>query len=306
MSPSAEPSERPETVKTTPKLKKDRQARKYGFACANCRRRKTRCDGRVPSCDRCVSNNEVCHYNKTPSVTYSIALQNQVNAAESLMNELRAASDTERLRILEDYFSKDKGLKLRRLSSNEGYFEGSPDSGVSVEDELTELLHETSVDEDGRICFYGSTSNLHLQPDQTNFIRQNSGDASAIGSVDDDETISWQQTSKKTRTESLTSLSPTLANSGPPIDHIASVVNGEITLEMFNELMEIYWCWPHHLHLVLCRKIFMRTYIKICQQLLLIASRRSRLIWSLCHTFSAQCNSIPGSQISGPTKRSAH
>jgi hypothetical protein len=253
MTPSTGTPEPGGASKIIPKPKKDRQARKYGFACANCRRRKTRCDGRVPSCDRCVSNNEVCHYNKTPSVTYSIALQNQVKATESLMAELRTASDTERLRILEEHFNKGQSQLMRRLSSTDGHLEGSPDSGLSVEDELAELLQETSVDEDGRICFYGSTSNLHLQPDQTTFIRHNSGDS---GHMDNDDTVSWKA-SNKPRTESLHSVSPGLTST-TPVDHIASLLNADITIDTVNELMEIYWCWPHHLHLVLSRKIFMR------------------------------------------------
>lgn len=195
-------------------------------------------------------------------MTYSILLQNQVKAAESLINELRAASDVERLRILDDHFTKDKALKVRRMSSTEGHLEGSPSSEISVEDELTELLHETSVDEDGRICFYGSTSSLHVQPDQAAFIRQQPAEAPSIGCVDDSGTNSWFQAPDKPRTESLSSLSPPLTtNTTAPVDHIASVLNDEITLELFNELMEIYWCWPHHLHLVLCRKLFMRAYI---------------------------------------------
>jgi Fungal Zn(2)-Cys(6) binuclear cluster domain len=43
---------------------KDRQARKYGFACANCRRRKVRCDGALPNCQRCVTSKLKCCFNK--------------------------------------------------------------------------------------------------------------------------------------------------------------------------------------------------------------------------------------------------
>jgi hypothetical protein len=46
------------------KAKKDGQGRKYGFACANCRRRKAKCDGGVPSCSRCLAGGEDCVFNK--------------------------------------------------------------------------------------------------------------------------------------------------------------------------------------------------------------------------------------------------
>lgn len=43
---------------------KGKEVRKYGFACANCRKRKAKCDGGVPSCERCLSNGETCYFNK--------------------------------------------------------------------------------------------------------------------------------------------------------------------------------------------------------------------------------------------------
>jgi hypothetical protein len=45
-------------------LKDRRTVRRYGFACANCRKRKARCDGVMPTCDRCLANKEQCHFDK--------------------------------------------------------------------------------------------------------------------------------------------------------------------------------------------------------------------------------------------------
>lgn len=47
-----------------PTRRRDRPTRKYGFACANCRKRKARCDGGMPKCGRCVTNNENCYFDK--------------------------------------------------------------------------------------------------------------------------------------------------------------------------------------------------------------------------------------------------
>jgi hypothetical protein len=41
---------------------------------------------------------------------------------------------------------------------------------------------------------------------------------------------------------------------------IKSYLDIDISSEICNELLEIYWCWPHNIHFVLSRKIFMRTY----------------------------------------------
>lgn len=44
---------------------KGRSGRRYGFACSNCRRRKARCDGALPTCQKCVSLAEPCVYDKS-------------------------------------------------------------------------------------------------------------------------------------------------------------------------------------------------------------------------------------------------
>lgn len=169
---------------------KGKEVRKYGFACANCRKRKAKCDGGIPSCERCLSNGETCYFNKcgpltrplalatltsrpyrVPSVTYSLALQARVDTCESLLKCLHIASEEERSRLLEEHFSgsgdRSGNGKRKRVSNTEDRQDRSATTEVSSsENELTEILNETSVDEDGRICFYGTTSSFHLQPDK--------------------------------------------------------------------------------------------------------------------------------------------
>lgn len=57
--------------------------------------------------------------------------------------------------------------KRKRVSIADERQEGSVmTEAASSENELTGILNETSVDEEGRICFYGTTSSFHLQPDK--------------------------------------------------------------------------------------------------------------------------------------------
>lgn len=49
---------------TAAKSSSGRTPRKYGFACANCRKKKARCNGEAPSCRRCTANNERCRFDK--------------------------------------------------------------------------------------------------------------------------------------------------------------------------------------------------------------------------------------------------
>lgn len=108
---------------------------------------------------------------RVPSVTYSLALQARVDTCESLLKCLHIASEEERSRLLEEHFSgsgdRSGNGKRKRISNTEDRQDRSATTEVSSsENELTEILNETSVDEDGRICFYGTTSSFHLQPDK--------------------------------------------------------------------------------------------------------------------------------------------
>lgn len=108
---------------------------------------------------------------RAPSVTYSLALQARVDTCEALLKHLRIATEQERSRLLEEYFNggreRNGNGKRKRVSNTEERLDESVTTEFSSsENELTEILNETSVDEDGRICFYGTTSSFHLQPDK--------------------------------------------------------------------------------------------------------------------------------------------
>lgn len=259
-----------ESTKTT----KERSVRKYGFACANCRKRKAKCDGGIPSCERCLSNGENCYFNKyvssqyacdryllinvsfrVPSVTYALALQSRVEKCEALLEQMRVADDGDLRNLLDEHFSDTgaKSTKRKRGSTAAEPQQESPLTEVSSENELTEVLNETSVDEDGRICFYGTTSLYHLQPDQ---VSKSVGERrdSALGVAND--LAPWERTFQWQDSLSLDTPSPSISTSAQT--DIGTYLNVDVDSQLCNELLDIYWCWPHHLHLVLCRKIFMR------------------------------------------------
>lgn len=57
-------SEMPDNEGATTNHNASRPPRKYGFACSNCRRRKARCNGALPACQKCLANHETCSYDK--------------------------------------------------------------------------------------------------------------------------------------------------------------------------------------------------------------------------------------------------
>jgi hypothetical protein len=184
-------------------------------------------------------------------VAYSLALQNRLNACEFLLDRLRGADGPERLRILEEHFGNDMSRKRKRPANTEGQgpLPDSPQSDGSADDEMIDFCHETSVDEHGRICFYGTTSFFHLNPDEStvSFVQAPQGTPEAmLASPEQTSPSAWS-----------------LDGPSPPPRHgeqrdIQSYLNIDISTETCNELLETYWCWPHNIHLVLCRKIFMR------------------------------------------------
>ncbi|GAB1196512.1 hypothetical protein APSETT444_005784 [Aspergillus pseudonomiae] len=56
--------------------------RHHKIVCANCRRRKSKCDGASPSCSACLANASHCHYDKSPSLAYVRSLQARIRELE--------------------------------------------------------------------------------------------------------------------------------------------------------------------------------------------------------------------------------
>lgn len=162
-----------------------------------------------------------------------------------------AGTNEEKSQFLEEYFENSNSLsKPRRASQanpNENLHQGRADPQAaanvevdeSSEDEVTELLNETTVGEDGRIYFYGRTSHYHLQPAQIC-----------------DSSVAERELSEAIRYRSAIHKDPSPGTS--PQTDWGSIFTTDISQELVSELLDVYWCWPHHLHLVLCRRIFMR------------------------------------------------
>lgn len=69
----------------------------------------------------CLSKLRKLKTTRVPSVVYAVALQEHLEACESLIGRLRSASDDERTRLLEEHFTNasSKNGKRKRLSNTE-------------------------------------------------------------------------------------------------------------------------------------------------------------------------------------------
>lgn len=185
---------------------------------------------------------------RAPSVTYALSLQDRLKTSEAILERLRNASEAERSQLLDEHFNsiRTHPKPPRASDINSGAQRDSPQSDVSAEDGVAELLNEATVGEDGRICFYGRTSLYHLQPEQTVLVYRPGGGLS--------EAIPYQSIIRRESINSLAAPSPAPSQQ----TDLGSIITAEISQELVDELLDVYWCWPHHLHLVLCRKIFIR------------------------------------------------
>ncbi|OQU97002.1 Fungal specific transcription factor domain-containing protein [Cladophialophora immunda] len=166
------------------------------------------------------------------------------------MDRLECANDGERLRILKEHFDQDANRRQRDPIIPDGPLSDSPHSDLPSDEEM--IANETSVDVDGRICFFGTTSLYHYKPDQSTAPRMH-----PLGEL---ASTMFPGPQVATPTSQLLDSPSDFLN---PVEQpdIKSFLNTHVSSEICNELLETYWCWPHNIHFVLCRKIFMRDLI---------------------------------------------
>ncbi|RFU73437.1 nitrogen assimilation transcription factor nira [Trichoderma arundinaceum] len=118
---------------------------------------------------------------------------------------------------------KPKGGRARAPSP------ANPDSsGHHADIEANDLQEETSIGIDGQVYFYGRTSLYHIDPQK-----------SPRDEARDDGSLAY---GSNTRPEEQNEMAAFLAEISPVLLH---------------ELLATYWCWPHHLHCVLVKKVFL-------------------------------------------------
>ncbi|KAI0414669.1 fungal-specific transcription factor domain-containing protein [Xylaria grammica] len=207
---------------------RSRQSRRYGFACCNCRHRKVKCDGALPACGKCVLSREQCTYNKRPSLAYAVTLQHQLKAYQERFEQLRAAKDAERDALLAKPVTTGP---LQGCSTSDSSPPHVVDSAAHGSDEdSSSLQEETSIGTDGQLCFYGSTSLYHISP----------SDGHRGSTLYSNGRETGEPHARLEQQDAMTAFL------------------GEIPSSLLDNLLDTYWCWPHHLHCVLIKKIFIR------------------------------------------------
>ncbi|KAJ9605150.1 hypothetical protein H2200_010540 [Cladophialophora chaetospira] len=209
----------------------------------------------MPTCDKCTASRETCEYDRGPSVSYAISLEKRLRAFETRFEKLRqSTSAEERDALILKPFEKTKPERARRLSADTPGPEESHDEAPDVNTaESSSPVRDAPPDEasvgmDGRVEFYGKTSHYHVDPRE-----EDGGEDMLPGNM---EPVERQPTHQHLSIASTIYTTPdvslTAEPAGPP------QVLSELTSEFLDHLLDAYWCWAQHLHLVLNRRLFLR------------------------------------------------
>lgn len=113
-------------------------SKKSAFSCDQCRKRKVRCGGEQPHCNRCVAREETCEYKLPPTLSYTQKLESRVEELERLVLQLQIPP------AKEASGSPQPGSPKPRSGLPPVSFEG------------------LKFDDQGSITYHGATSFFHL------------------------------------------------------------------------------------------------------------------------------------------------
>lgn len=135
-------------------LDRDSIRRKSAFSCEPCRRRKVKCDGNQPVCNRCTSRNETCVYKLSPSLNYTKTLENRIASLETALAAATSQSTGSQ---------HAAGRPMPVLPPMQ------PPTKTTVElfEEATASIPGLRRDDRGHVSFHGRTSLMSLGASQS-------------------------------------------------------------------------------------------------------------------------------------------
>ncbi|GKU21412.1 unnamed protein product [Fusarium langsethiae] len=172
--------------------KKQRLSRKArGLTCANCRAKKVRCEGSQPTCKTCEVYHVECHYDKPPALSQVVAMARRLQEAEETIERLQSAdlsinhqqdigvptdesvalgSPPAAVRALASQIPLSGHTVAPAVSNssptadlNRSRYQQDVSRPTAPIDSMPQepLAIDLSVDEHGKICYYGPTSAVH-------------------------------------------------------------------------------------------------------------------------------------------------
>ncbi|KAE8329954.1 fungal-specific transcription factor domain-containing protein [Aspergillus sergii] len=220
---------------------------KRGLTCANCRVRKTRCDGTQPGCKTCEVYGVECRYEKAPPMSQILAMAKRLQETEQTITELRVAlHEAREANLAQHTFLIERQIpntpSVDTSFDSASYIEASSSTQVAPESETASeqiLLSDLSLDENGKLCYYGPTSAVHAPPpaESTNINDSHSSmsDARSLLTSAALESKTWEEFA--------------LGN---------AAIQTDIPRQMISKLLQIYWAWIAPMFNWVYRPAFMR------------------------------------------------
>ncbi|KAH8879521.1 hypothetical protein GQ53DRAFT_738654 [Thozetella sp. PMI_491] len=244
----------------------ERRSRTNGIlTCANCRLRKTRCDGTQPSCKTCEVYHDSCRYDKLPPLSQVMAMAKRLQEAEQAVAELRKALDERSSAssppIIVPQYTDSLDVRhvetpilvppIPHLSPHElsqRYAAPTPatrgERNTPPENNHQEKLPpDLSLDENGKICYFGPTSSVHKPPTL---------------SAGPEHSPSFIEQSSKSDVRSLLTSS---ALESKAWEHFAldnAAIQSGIPRHMITRLLHVHWSWIAPMFMWVYRPAFMR------------------------------------------------
>lgn len=201
--------------------------------CAGCRRRKSKCDGRVPSCTTCIAYKDECRYDKPPSLAYVRSLEEQVHELKAELRQIKSQSWTK------VPSTEDKKILVTSPASDALSQQSSGQRNRPPKWEA-----DISVDDHGSVAFHNSTSAVHEPPDN-----------SALHPVHEHSVPALPHNDQMRRDLVMNA---TQQRQIEPYAIANGAVKVNIPKELSLELLKYHWCWIHPLFLFVYRPAFIR------------------------------------------------
>ncbi|KAL4928304.1 uncharacterized protein BDV17DRAFT_291794 [Aspergillus undulatus] len=235
------------------------KARKYGFACLVCHRRKVKCDGRRPRCVNCTRSNETCHYRDESAFVVRLMEDLEVNKGrvqelEDNIEELSTLESAARDRRLAELVAQLRQRSRPHSPNDTRETEPSDPSPALIEDERQSLSYEVSLAGDvqysiginGAPQYFGATSRFHSLADN----RTSAGSSVA-------EKPSEAKEMEAYHSEWLTS-NARFPQSWERLAHANIQQYTAIDPDICSNLLQVYWAWQAPLHNCVYRRVFFR------------------------------------------------
>ncbi|KAG6025404.1 hypothetical protein E4U41_001530 [Claviceps citrina] len=202
--------------------------KKSAFSCEPCRRRKVKCGGEQPICQRCAGRNDECIYKLNPTLSYTQRLEGRIKELEEQLNNLTRSSPS----VAGSSHSHSSSPPPSNPDASAQIWRHAPD-----EQGINRGFKSLKVDDKGGITYHGATSFFNLLSDRIGIAVSHlpclNSSSSSIDSQRRERLVNnaWHQRAMENLSE---------------------------IPEPFQYLLNVHWCWIQPLFSFIYRPVFTR------------------------------------------------